>query len=304
MYEDRFLRRIDTLNVYKRGERRAPHKPLLLLLAIAKLLRGKTSLPFDEVEAELEPLLSQFAPQVISRHQPELPYWHLQSDGLWSVSGAEFLPRQKGGFPKLAGLRQTVGGLDPAFARKLMENALYRWRVVQRILDGHFPMSRHADVLAAAGLAMDPAGQVMEGDAKPKRVRDSQFRERILRAYEHRCAVTGFSVALAGRAFGCEAAHVQWHSHDGPDTVDNGLALEPTIHKLLDAGAWTLSDDRRILVSAELSGSEDFVERMRSLHGRPIRSPLVGEPPIREDYIRWHREPKLGGVFRHPPLAV
>ena len=109
--------------------------------------------------------------------------------------------------------------------------------------------------------------------------------------------------ALGGSYCGCEAAHVQWHAYNGSDTVDNGISLEPTLYKLFDAGVWTLSDDRRILVSAEFTGSDSAVERLREHHGRPLRDPLPGEMGVSKDYIRWHREPDLGGVFRRPALA-
>ena len=36
-----FLTRIDDLNVWKKGSRRAPHKPLLLLVALGRLQRGE-----------------------------------------------------------------------------------------------------------------------------------------------------------------------------------------------------------------------------------------------------------------------
>jgi putative restriction endonuclease len=137
-----------------------------------------------------------------------------------------------------------------------------------------------------------------------KRGRDPRFREAVLRAYEHRCAVTGFRAALGGSYFGCEAAHIQWHAYDGPDTVANGLAMEPTLHKLFDAGAWTLTDDRRILVSAEFTGTDEAVARLRSHHGRSILSPQAGEPLVSTKYIRWHREKEHGGVFRLPALAL
>jgi len=89
----------------------------LLLLAISRLVAGEQKVPFGEVEEALTPLLEAYAPGVESRHQPELPYWHLRSDGLWSIEGAEDLPLQKGGFPKMQGLRQTTGQLDSGFAK-------------------------------------------------------------------------------------------------------------------------------------------------------------------------------------------
>ncbi|MDJ0909809.1 MAG: HNH endonuclease [Woeseiaceae bacterium] len=139
---------------------------------------------------------------------------------------------------------------------------------------------------------------------KRSRRRDPAFRERVLRAYEHQCAVTGFRAALGGSFFGCEAAHVRWHACQGPDTVDNGICVEPTLHKLLDAGAWSLTDDRRILVSSDFTGSSSAISRLRDLHGQPLRTPLTDEDRLSVEYIQWHREPDLGGVFRGPHLPL
>ena len=46
------LDRFAGINVWKRGEERAPHKPLLILYALARLQRGEPRLVrFDELEA-------------------------------------------------------------------------------------------------------------------------------------------------------------------------------------------------------------------------------------------------------------
>lgn len=177
--------------------------------------------------------------------------------------------------------------------------------IIRLLLDAHFPESLHDDIVAATGLMLPEVTIVAERPSVYGTVRrDPKFRGRVLRAYEHRCAVTGFRAALGGAYFGCEAAHVQWHAYDGPDTVENGLAMEPTLHKLFDAGAWSLTDDRRILVSADFTGTDAAVDRMRSRHGQSLRSPLPGESLVSTEYIRWHREPELGGVFRHPALPL
>ena len=116
------LERIDSLNVYRRGARRAPHKPLLLLIALARLQQGKERLaPCPELCRTLLPLLQTFAPPVKAMHQPELPYWYLRSDGLWEVEGADDLPLQRGGFPLMEPLQATKGGLRPAFVQALRE---------------------------------------------------------------------------------------------------------------------------------------------------------------------------------------
>ena len=237
---DKILNRVENLNTYRRGDRRAPHKPLLLLMALAKLKNGKNRIHFPDVEEQLRPLLNAYAPPVSARHQPELPYWHLQSDGLWHVEGAELLERQRGGFPRISALRETSAGFPDDVAQALQSEDGLVEQIVHAVLEEHFPASMHEDIIAAVGLgAIGDTWQVREPSIALKKVRprDPNFRKKVLRAYEHRCAVTGFRAALGGSYFGCEAGHVQWHAFGGPDTVENGISMELTIHKLFDAGA-------------------------------------------------------------------
>lgn len=297
------LEQIGALRTYRSGSRRAPHKPLLLLFALGQLRSGKRELSFSEVKAALDPLLTAYAPPVKSRHQPELPYWHLVSDGLWEVDGAEQMERQSGGFPTMDAIRNSCGKLDERFVQQLSSDPTLFESVVARLLNEHFAPSSHEDILVAVGLESLPQEGIAD-DKIERRRRDSRFREAVLRAYEYRCAFSGFRIALGGSYFGCEAAHVRWHAYDGPYDVSNGIALEPTVHRLFDVGAWTLTDDRRIIVSTQLTGSDEAVGRIRGRHGHPLNEPLPGEPQVNLDFIRWHREADKGGVFRKPGLPL
>jgi putative restriction endonuclease len=298
------LDRFSRLKTYSRGDRRAPHKPLLTLLALQRFSLGQTKIPYPDLESDLLSLLKTYAPPVKNRHQPELPYWHLQTDGIWEVAGAESLARQSSGFPRKGALNASEGGFtEDVLSALKSDNELTR-KLVGLLLEEHFPHSIHEDLLAQIGLLDEIAVRENHPNYEIKKRRDPAFRASVLRAYEHQCAVTGFRAALGGSYFGCEAAHVQWHAYDGPDTVANGICLEPTVHKLLDAGAWTLSDDRRILVSKDFTGSDTAVGRLRERHGKPLGPPLEGEPMVGIEFIKWHRESKLGGVFRQPAMKV
>ncbi len=304
------LEAIAKLRVWQQGERRAPHKPLLLLVALGQLLQGRHELPFEEVEERLLPLLDEYAPPRRGKHQPMYPYWHLRSDGLWEVPGVDALPKQMNGIPRLRALRETAGALPAVVSEALLADRELMARVVQELLDSHFADSLHDSLRVETGLeslslsAPPVAADAAAGSLTGGRTRDPEFRRLVLRAYEHRCAATGFRAALGGRGFfGVQAAHVKWHALGGPDIVGNGLVLDPTMHMLLDRGAWSLTDDRKILVSAQFTGSDEAVGRLRDLHGKPLRAPLPGCEPVREEFIRWHREPEKGGVFRLPALG-
>jgi putative restriction endonuclease len=103
--------------------------------------------------------------------------------------------------------------------------------IAARLLERHFPESIHPDILDAVGLT--------PGAAPAERKRDPKFRQRVLVAYEWRCAVCGFDVRLGSVSIGLDAAHIRWHQAGGPDTEVNGLALCVLHHKTFDLGAFS-----------------------------------------------------------------
>ena len=72
--------------------------------------------------------------------------------------------------------------------------------------------------------------------------REAHFRDDVLGAYDHRCAVSGLAVgASPSRAYGLlDAAHIRPVGRQGADSTANGLALTPTLHRMFDKGLFTL----------------------------------------------------------------
>jgi putative restriction endonuclease len=91
----------------------------------------------------------------------------------------------------------------------------------------------------------DPLTQVRERNATivSSIQRDARFSRNVLAAYQDKCSVSGFSLGTISplRSAGLlEAAHIRPVSQDGPDDVRNGLPLTPTLHRLFDAGLFTV----------------------------------------------------------------
>jgi putative restriction endonuclease len=162
---------------------------------------------------------------------------------------------------------------------------------------GHanFPPSLHADILARAGLDLEPLEAPAVG--KVARRRDPAFRDRILIAYEYRCAMCGFDGWLAGEAIGLDAAHVRWWYIGGPDEVANGLALCTLHHRLFDRGVLGLAVDGTVTVSQLFVGREAGARRLvLDLAGQPALAPQAPHPPIAAQHREWH----TAQVFRSP----
>lgn len=281
-----------SVNVWKRGSERAPHKPLLLLYALGKCSRGKPrAIPFSEVARDLPRLLREFGPSRKSYH-PEYPFWWLQSDGLWELSHTDDLERRKGGNdPKKSELlrHNVTGGFPDSIYDLLRQDSQLIIEVAQVILDRSFPTSIHEDLLEAVGI--EASFQVLTL-AK----RDPNFRNWVMTAYEYRCAVCGLDVRLGNSQLGLEAAHIKWRQAGGPDIVPNGLALCILHHKMFDRGAFTASPERQVLVSEHAHGTCGFEDWLLAFHGKQLREPQNPDYYPRAKYLKWH----FKEVFRAP----
>jgi putative restriction endonuclease len=74
--------------------------------------------------------------------------------------------------------------------------------------------------------------------------RDARFRVDVISAYGRRCSVSGFSLGATSptRSAGVlDAAHIRPVGQNGADSVDNGLPLSPTLHRLFDIGLFTVA---------------------------------------------------------------
>lgn len=291
------LHLFDKLNLWSRGDQRAPHKPLLVLYALGRWSRDESAdIPFKQVDADLTGLLKECGPPRQSYH-PEYPFWRLQHDGVWVVHAAGPLtPRQSSTDAKKTDLlaKDATGGFSPEVQAALRSDPALVSEIAARLLENHFPESIQPDVLAAAGLTLGV-------DKTATRKRDPQFRQRVLTAYEYRFAVCGFDVRLGSVSIALDAAHIRWHQAGGPDQESNGLALGVLHHKTFDLGAFTVNHEGILLVSDQAHGTEAFQEALMRQYGKGIR------PPQRQEWIPaaasvdWHAREVFKGPAREMP---
>ena len=247
---DELLDRIERINVLQIKSYRAPHKPLLLLLALGRVLAGEGRLAlYETLEAPLKKLLVDFGRPRKVLH-PESPFVHLRSDDLWEIPGSGWLRTAKSPISRSALIETAAEGGFPEPDFALLEGNPRLIRLAaQLLLDGHFPPSLHDDILKAVGI---PAGSTLRTPRQLEAARE--FRENVLVAYDRRCVVCGHDVRLNGESIGLEAAHIKWR---GSDSISNGLALCTLHHKAFDRGALSLKIDREgfaVTVSGRLSG--------------------------------------------------
>ncbi|HMM54221.1 MAG TPA: HNH endonuclease [Candidatus Desulfobacillus sp.] len=299
MNRDDIIKAFDRMRVWQQGDRRAVHKPLLVLYALARISAGNTApIDWNDVEPRLKALLEEFGPcgSDKSRHYP---FWHLQTDGLWQLEGPKnILARPPAATPTLTELRNNHvrGGFPPALGKALQADPQLAGIIARRIVDAHFPASIRGDVLAAVGLPDDPSAAPAQGEAA--RRRDPAFREKVLLAYQYRCSVCGHDLRLGNQTIGLEAAHIKWFQAQGPDIVPNGIALCSLHHKIFDLGAFTiLPETYQMVFSQHLNGNDETARRMLAYHGAGLMMPQSDTYFPRPEFLEWHRKE----VFKNPP---
>ena len=177
MDRELIIQKFATLGIWRREGERAPHKPLLVLYAIGKLLRGESRLiPYCEVDERLGKLLQEFGPRR-SRQGSQYPFWRLRNDSVWEVTDADqIVPNASGDASKTDLLARSVsGGFREVIATQLQSDSKLTFEIIHNLLDAHFPPSIHGDILQAVNI--EPTLQVFD-----TRRRDSRFRENVLRS--------------------------------------------------------------------------------------------------------------------------
>jgi putative restriction endonuclease len=287
---DCLLKRFDKIRIFAKGGKLAPHKPLLLLYALAKLKNENAErIAFTDAEVIVGPLIQTYG-SFNAKASVVYPYARLTNDHIWWVepheknsSGDLNLTeardrRLKAGFSEdvLAAFRK-----DP----KLIDN------VAINLLDRNFSPSLHQDILDAVGMYLGDD----EREAVLRRKRDPRFRAMVLTAYYEQCCVCKYDAKMNGAAIALEAAHIKMHSVGGPDDIHNGLAFCVIHHKLFDLGAITVDPKLKVRVSERLTG--DWGRRLNDeFHEKEIMLPRSEKQHPKPDYVRWHNEQIFKGL--------
>ncbi len=100
-------------------------------------------------------------------------------------------------------------------------------------------------------------------------IREQKFTVHLLHLYNYTCCISGLRVEDATMV---DACHIKPHHLCGINSLDNGLALCPNLHRAFDAGLISLSDDYHVLVKKDLRESESAYG-LKALAGRRILLP-------------------------------
>ena len=265
---EKFENAFESLNINRGNQhvrRQAPHQPCLLLAVIEMIEHGL----INENRIYYEPrLLEHFdryydivaVEDLKTKRRPYYPFIYLDAQDFWKlhlyigISPLGTAPARdrlcRGGPRKV---KETVDfvSLDDRLYKMLRNDPTARHRLRNALIDKWLP--RHAEELwpaiqsankwmmdrnQAGDLADMPATTEEQGIRwqKINPYRDRRFHDTVLKAYEYRCAATGWRFKTIEQTEDLlEAAHIIPLKENPDNRTQNGMALTPTVHRAMDA---------------------------------------------------------------------
>ena len=134
-----------------------------------------------------------------------------------------------------------------------------------------------------------PEDRRMQAAASALRQGQPRFRRQLLKAYDYRCAITGYDVKDA-----LDACHIRTFPGKDDNSVSNGLLLRADIHDLFDAYLLGIDPDTgEVWIGKDLKGT-----KYAELEGKKSRVPEKPAHSPKADALRerWEKAKELGKV--------
>ena len=298
----------------RRANGTAPHKPVLLLSVLQLAEQGSIAYGQVFISPELVALFrSNWNRLVTTRHDPFMaqPFFFMRSEGFWKL-----IPKE--GAIDLEGMAQftkSLVRLDAAIAyaqlpddlAALMHDNAANQMLQQAILNRYFPDAPKDVTPPPYGqleIFPDITKQILHENPIEYRaemqqllamhddeavfLRGSMFKREVPKVYGYQCAVSGMRVSAMANISMIDACHITPFAESHDDTISNGIALCPNLHRAFDRGLISFSSDYRVLVSAAFSEQAgDY--GIRRFEGREILLPANKDYWPGQGNLGWHR---------------
>lgn len=306
---DKYITKLTKLNRGVTQYGKAPHKPVFLLAVIDEIEQGRITENKVFITPELVATFKgNFALLVDTPHKADFiqPFHYLQGDKFW------FLQAKDGQFINtfirsfnILNEKVDFGFFDAdLFALLAQPNERDIIKIV--LLDTYFPTTK-AQYLQNKGnnnYSQDIEQSILQDSPTPYNlpaideeeqfVRGGLFKKLIPQVYNFTCAISGMKVISNHGFLFIDACHIVPFSVSRNDTVGNGIALCPNLHRAFDRGLIGVDANYKVLVSQSFAEDENNAYSLKALAGKPISLPFGAIHHPKKENFEWH----LGNVFK------
>lgn len=292
----------------------APHKPILLLSVFQIFQRGINTGQRIYITPELVGFFkANWSLLVTSNHDCRfaLPFYHLISDGFWKLipkPGFENILQYKASMRSFASLNAAIdcAAIDEDLVL-LLKDKKNNSILQQYLLDEFFSETKSNFGNSEDDqqkLFDDIEGKILREDAEEYKreiqklmqqqneeeiyLRGSIFKREIPRIYNNTCCISGMKIDAIISVSMVDACHIVPFSESYDDTVANGIALCPNLHRAFDRGLITIDSNFKVIVS-KIFKEDQTNYSIRHFEGQQIALPKDQSfYPLRENF-KWHR---------------
>lgn len=293
----------------------APHKPVLLLSILQAFQDGLLSGNRIYICPELVELFrSTWNALVKTSHNClfTYPFFYLKSEPFWRLvvqPGEEAALKKEStvkSFNRLNSLIQYAE-IDPELAM-LMQDPLSRQLLIDVLLDKWFPDTRsnfqavsyqreESDEVAYMILNEDAAlykseirRLIVEKKEEEVYIRGGVFKREVPKIYRNTCSISGLQVNSGSiNVVMIDACHIVPFKQSLDDTITNGIALCPNLHRAFDRGLISIDENYRLMVSKDFMESQSDYS-IRKFEGKELLLPDNRKYYPSQENLAWHRE--------------
>lgn len=292
----------------------APHKPILLISLIQSFQQNIYKTNQITILPELVGLFkSNWASLVTTNHTClfTLPFYHMSTEPFWNLvpnPGCEIWVKSKSSMRSFANLTTAIKyAIIDIELFYLLQNKYDANVLLHFLLDKYFPVTKSKFTNSGNNYITEIKNQIIEEPFEDYQnrilkireeldseqyeeeiyIRSNIFKREIPKMYNNTCCISGMRIDAIENITMIDACHIIPFSESYNDTITNGIALCPNLHRAFDRGLISISDDYKVLVK------QTFLEHTNSYSIKQFEGKVICLPNNCKLY------PSLENLFYH-----
>ncbi|MCF8370830.1 MAG: HNH endonuclease [Bacteroidales bacterium] len=295
----------------------APHKPILLISLIQAFQQGLYKSKEIFILPELVGLFkSNWNLLVDTNHHClfTLPFYHLSTEPFWQLkpnAGCELWVKSKSSMRSFANLTTAVKyAIIDAELTSLMLKKEESSILIQFLLEKYFPNTKSNFSQGGNKYILDIEKQIVEESQESYKtrlelirdeidndafqeevfVRSGIFKREVPRIYNFTCCISGLRVDALDNISMIDACHIVPFSESYNDTISNGIALCPNLHRAFDRGLISIDNNYKVILNGNFSENFDSTYNIKQFEGKVILLPENPNYKPSLESLKSHRE--------------
>jgi putative restriction endonuclease len=310
-----YLAKFNKLRVDRTHGAPAPHKPILILSILQAISLKQIRSPKVYLTPELISIFkANWSHLVVStKHHCAIsyPFFYMKSEGFWRLVPNDSVYNLE----SLGSTIKSTYKLSLAIAYAEMDENLFLLAkdphinqvLTNSILDFYFSgratslemnlsyqqelfgVLEHKILMDSPETYKMEMEQIIESkDEDELFLRGSFFKREVPRIYNFTCSISELRISSMSNITLIDACHIVPFSQSRNDTISNGIALCPNLHRAFDRGLISIDAEYKVLVSDSFKESGTNYS-LKALKRKPLQLPQQKAYWPSQENLDWHR---------------